>query len=232
MKQVGKLSKTLYFSLQDQAIFQIWCQSSLDTDGTQLKTTLTNSEYWNKPHPSGCPPMYGYSRGPELYSDSIGISQFADSLLWLLQQCMSSRLTDSRLQNWEVGSTFRRASLSCRSLLHDRRSRSPGIGTQSISGSSVMIHGRHRVLSSTLNMCKPSKMESSAPVKLGSGPNWICRRGQVQITSDIWWPFDLPVNLRFWNFLTPKNPLRLLFGSDSRPEGYNWSTKQWLGKQT
>lgn len=167
MKQVGKLSKTLYFSLQDQAKFQIWCQSSLDTNGTQLKTALISSEYWNKPHPSGCSPMYGYSRGPELYSDSIGISQFADSLLWMLQQRVSSRLTDSRLQNWEVRSTFRGSSLSCRSLLHDRRSRSPGIGIQSIAGFSAVIHVWHGVLSSTLDMCKPSKMGSSAPVKLG-----------------------------------------------------------------
>lgn len=72
----------------------------------------------------------------------------------------------------------------------------------------------------TLDMCKPSKMGSSAPLKLGLGPNWICRTGKVQITSDIWWPFDLPVNLRFWNFLTPKNPLHLLFRSSSRPEGW------------
>lgn len=112
----------------------------------------------NKAHPSGCPPVCGYSRGPGLNSDSIGVSQFADSLQWMLQQCVSSTLTGSRLQNWEVGSRLRRVSLSCRSEFHDRRSRSPGAGIQSIAGSSVMIHGRHRVLSSTLDMCKPSKM--------------------------------------------------------------------------
>lgn len=86
--------------------------------------------------------MYDYSRGPELYSDSVGISQFADSLLWMLQQCVSSRLTGSRLQNWDVSSRFRRASLSHRSQLHDRRCRSPGTGIQTIAGCSVMIHGR------------------------------------------------------------------------------------------
>lgn len=198
MKQEGKLSKILYFSLQDQAIFQMWYQSSLDTKGTQLKMTLTNSEHWNKPHPSGSPPVCDYSRGPELNSDSIGISQFPDSLLWMLQQCVSSRPTGSRLQNWEVGSRFRGASSSCRSQLHDRRSRSSGIRIQSIAGSSVMIHGRHGVLSSTLDMCKPPKMGSSAPEKLGLGPNWICRTGKVQITSDIWWPFELWI----WGFET------------------------------
>lgn len=139
------------------------------------------------------------------------------ALLWLNRDLTLRRLspmdvtavcvlkTDRfKAENWEMGSS---TSLSCRFQLHDRRSRIPETGIQSIAGSSVMIYGRHEVLSSTLGMCKTSKMGSLAPLKLGLGPNWICRTGKVQITSDIWWPFDLPVNLRFWNFLTQKNPL-------------------------
>ena len=125
---------------------------------------------------------------PEAQSSALsrlGISQLADSLLWTLQQCVSSRpsrLTDWRLQNWEVGSRYRGASLSCRSQLHDRRSRSPGMGIQSIAGSSVMSHGRHGVLSSTLDRCKAPEMGSSAPVKLRLGPSWICRIGKLWLT--------------------------------------------------
>lgn len=115
----------------------------------------------------------------------LGISQLADSLLWMLQQRVSSkpsRLTDSRLQNWEVGSRYRGTSLSCRSQLHDRRSRSPGMGLQSMAGSSVTSHGRHGVLSSTLDRCEAPEMGSSAPVKLRLGPSWICRLRKLWVT--------------------------------------------------
>lgn len=227
MKQEEKPSKILYFSLQDQAIFQIWCKSSLDTNGTQLKRTLSNSEHWNKPHPLGCPPICGYSRGPELNSDSIGVSQFADSLLWVLQQCVSSRLTALRLQNWEVGSRLREASLSCRSEFHDRRSRSPGTGIQSIAGSSVMIHG---VLSSTLDMCKPLRM--GFLVGFGTKLNLQNRESpDHQWHLRTFWSASEFEALKLSHTKKPSSP-PLWKKFKTRRVKDNWPTKQWLGKKT
>lgn len=214
----------LYFSLQDQAIFQIWRQSSLDTNGTQLKTTLTNSDHWNKPHPSGCSPMCDYCRGPEPCSDSMGISQFADSLLWMLQQGVSSGLAGSRLQNWEVGSRFGEASLSCSPQLHDRRSRSLGIGIQSIAGPSVTIHGEMGSFPLPWTCVQPSKPLSLhwtcvSHQKWGPQPHWSWGwdqtksaeqgKSRLPVTSD-----DLLICQWIWGFETSSHQ-KTLFTSSS-----------------
>lgn len=112
-------------------------------------------------------------------------SHSLQTFLWMLQQCASSRLTDSRLQYWQVGSRYRGTSLSCRSQLHDMRSKKPGMGIRSIAGSSVMHHGKRGILSSiiTLDRWKAPEMGSSSPVKLRLGSCWLCRIGKLCVTG-------------------------------------------------
>lgn len=114
-------------------------------------------------------PMLVFSRGWVLYSD----------LTWDLTAC---RLPPVDVTNWEASSRYRGASLSCRSQLHDRRSRSPGMGIQSIAGSNARSHRRHGALSSALDRCEAPEMGPSAPAKLRLGPTWICRIGKLQGT--------------------------------------------------